>query len=323
MVELELTRMGPEDDKIETQKKIVYETEVSGVRTLDLYSGWVVEGEKHKFKLQKIPIKVCSFINIERLWVSHNNISELPVQIDQLVNLKELFLHYNSFKDIPSCIFRLKKLEILWMSSNEIKEVKPEISELKLLRQLHLEHNCLELFQDALCELPYLEVLYLNHNQLTSVSPSISQLADTLRRLYLNANLLSTIPETICTLKRLEILYLQENRITFVPSKFESFCATLVETNKAIIQVNNNPYVLPKPKVKLSVGGPPAMLQIHHPNPNSMRRHSDDYRQRSQTQPSGHYSLEHHRYSVPSVGVEGGGSDRERGPGRKSATLYR
>ena len=320
-VHLEMFRWsGPPNKTMEKQTKVVYETEVNGVRTLDLYSGWAVEGEEHKFKLQKVPIKVCSFVNLERLWISHNDIADLPVQMDQLVNLKELFLHYNSFKAIPPCIFRLSKLEILWMSSNEIKAVQPEISHLKALRQLHLEHNSLNQFQDALCDLPALEVLYLNHNELISVDPNISQLAKTLRRLYLNMNRITTIPETICMLEKLEILYLHDNKIAAVPSKFESFCTSLKETNKAIVQVYNNPYVLPKPRVKLSVGGPPPTLQIQS---NPSRRYSDDYRQRSLTQPTA--GPGEHRYSVPSA-VDSMVPPRDRsssGSGRKSATLHR
>ena len=319
-VEVEMFRsIGPTGIKMESQKKVVYETEVNGVRTLDLYSGWAVEGEKHKFKLQKVPIKVCSFVLIERLWISHNDIRDLPVQLDQLVNLKELFLHYNSFKTIPQCIFRLFKLEILWLSSNEIKEVQPQISQLKALRQLHLEHNSLDQFQETLCNLPSLQVLYLNHNNLVSLSSNINQLASSLKRLYLNMNRITTIPETICLLEKLEILYLHDNKIAAVPSKFESFCSNLKETNKAIVQVKNNPYVLPKPRVKLSVGGPPNTLQIQA---TPSRRYSDDFRQRSLTQPT----VAEHRYSVPSA-VDSmppmGTHNRDQSSGRKSATLHR
>lgn len=316
-VQVEMFRWGgPDGNKMEQQAKVVYETEVSGVRTLDLYSGWAVEGEEHKFKLQNVPIKVCSFSSLERLWLSHNDLSDLPTQLDQLLNLKELFLHYNSFKIIPKCVFRLAKLDILWLSSNEIQHVQPEISQLQSLRQLHLEHNKLEQVEEALCKLQSLEVLYLNHNQLTSVNPNINQLANTLRRLYLNMNKITTIPETICNLEKLEILYLQENNIASVPSKFELFCSSLKESNKAIIQVNNNPYVLPKPRVKISVGGPPPMLQVQA---TPSRRYSDDYRQRSLTQPAAH----EHRYSVPSV-VDAIVPNRDRpGSGRKSATFHR
>ncbi len=317
-VEVEMYRsIGPTGDKIESQKKVVYETEVNGVRTLDLYSGWAVEGEEHKFKLQRVPVKVCSLVLLEKLWLSHNDLRDLPLQLDQLVNLRELFLHYNSFKTIPSCVFRLLKLEILWLSSNELKEVPPQISQLKALRQLHLEHNNLDQFQESLCDLPSLEVLYLNHNYLVSFSSNINNLAKTLRRLYLNMNKITTIPETICFLEKLEILYLHDNRIAVVPpSKFDVFCSKLKETNNAIIQVKNNPYVLPR--VKLSVGGPPSTLQIQA---NPSRRYSDDFRQRSLTQPT----VSEHRYSVPSVDSmpTGTSSNRDHSSGRKSMTIQR
>lgn len=319
-IEVEMFRWSGTRSTQEKIRKVVYETEVNGVRTLDLYSGWAVEGEEHKFKIQSVPMNLSSFIHLERLWISHNNLSDLPMQMNQLKNLKQLFLHYNAFVSVPQCIFEMSSLEMLWMSSNELKEIPPEISKLRSLRQVHFEHNNLEHFQEALCDLPSLEVLYLNHNQLVSISANISQVANTLRRLYLNHNKIAMIPETICTLQKLELLYLHNNNISSVPSKFESFCTSLKEKNKAIIQVNNNPYVLPKPRVKLSVGGPPPTLQVHA---NPSRRYSDDYRQRSLTQPSSGSSGEHGRYSVPSA-VESVAPNRERpGSGRKSATLHR
>lgn len=316
-VEVEMFRWsGSRGTTQEKMKKVVYETEVNGVKTLDLYSGWAVEGEEHKFKIQSVPTSLCSFVHLERLWISHNNLSELPTEMNQLKNLKQLFLHYNAFVSIPECIFEMSSLEILWMSSNELKGIPSAISKLTSLRQVHFEHNNLEYFQEALCELPALEVLYLNHNLLVSISPNISQVANTLRRFYLNYNKIATIPETICTLYKLELLYLHNNNISSVPSKFDSFCTSLKEKNKAIVQVNNNPYVLPKPRVKLSVGGPPPTLQVQS---NPSRRYSDDYRQRSLTQPS----ASEHRYSVPSA-VESVAPNRDRpGSGRKSATLHR
>jgi len=53
-------------------------SEVNGTRTLDLYSGWDPETEQHKLPLKTLPMKVCSLVNLERLWVSHNKLSALP-----------------------------------------------------------------------------------------------------------------------------------------------------------------------------------------------------------------------------------------------------
>jgi Leucine-rich repeat (LRR) protein len=300
-VEVELVRRTAEG--IESKKKHLYVTEVNGTVTLDLYSGWALEGEEHKYKLENLPIKVCSFSTLQKLWLSHNNLSGLPVQIDQLVNLKELFLHHNSLKSIPVRAFNLSKLEILWVSSNRLQEVHPDISKLTRLRQLHLEHNKLKEYQEALNDLPSLEVLYLNHNELTSISTEIYKLSKILRRLYLHNNKLSSIPDTICSLTLLETLHLQFNEILHVPRNFESFCHDIEANNKAIVNVSNNAYIVPRSRVKLSVGGAPPnvqSLQIQQ----ASRRHSDHggpSRERSATD-GDKYNARSCRYSVPSGG---------------------
>ena len=318
-VEVELTRNSGEDGSLkEIQRKKVYVTEVSGICTLDLYSGWVLEGEEHKFKLQALPIKVCSFVNIERLWLSHNNLSELPNQFTQLVNLRELFLHHNAFSNIPTQLFRLTKLEILWVSSNMIEEVQPEISQLKSLRQLHLEHNCIQIFQETLCDLPAIEVLYLNHNKLRTISKNINKLANTLRRFYVHNNKIQAIPEAFCLLLKLEILYLQENEIASVPLKFDSFCEVIKTGNNAIVQADNNPFILPRSKVKSSVTGPPPSLQILQLNPT--RRYSDDHcRARSHTESDIKQVRQSHRFSVPTATIGKDDIDHT----RKSSTIHR
>ena len=294
-VEVELIRRSADGRNAESKMKKLYVTEVNGIVTLDLYSGWALEGEEHKFKLEYLPSKVCSFVALQRLWLSHNNLSELPVQMDQLVNLKELFLHHNSFKSIPTRLFQLTKLEILWISSNYIREIHPDISLLTKLRQLHLEHNKIKDYQEALNDLPSLEILYLNHNDLTSLSNEIYKLATTLRRLYLNNNKLQYIPDTICHLELLEMLNLEYNEITHIPRNFEAFRQKIESNNKAIVSLNNNSLV-PRSKVKLSVGAAPSNLQVQQ----SSRRHSDHggppQRERAHTDTELRFS----RYSVPS-----------------------
>ena len=273
-VEVELMRRTSQRRDSELLKKRVYVTEVNGTVTLDLYSGWALEGEEHKFKLHQLPIKVCSFTNLQKLWVSHNNLTELPGQIDQLANLKEIYLHHNAFKVVPSRLLKLANLEILWLSSNYITSVPPEINLLTNLRHLHLEHNEITQYQESLNDLPNLSVLYLNHNHLQALSYDIHKLSQTLRRLYLQYNKLQTLPETICTLEKLEILYLENNEINTVPQNFEPFCQKIKTDNKAVIQVSNNPYVTPRSRVKLSVGGAPPNVQGLQISSNT-RRHSD------------------------------------------------
>lgn len=300
-VEVEFLRRTTQRRDSEVKKKRVYLTEVNKTVTLDLYSGWALEGEEHKFKLQHLPIQTCSFVTLQKLWVSHNSLSELPSQIQQLVNLREIYLHHNSFTVIPSRLFQVPSLEIVWFSSNQISDIPAEISLLKNLRHLHLEHNQITNYQEAINDLPNLSVLYLNHNLLTSLSFEIHKLSQTLRRLYLQNNKLHSIPDTICSLDGLEILYMESNEITAVPQGFDSFCQKITANNNAVVQVANNPYIVPRSRVKLSVGGTPPNIQGLQLSV-STRRYSDysgPQRERSHTEGSVRSS----RYSVPSGGI--------------------
>ena len=313
-VDVELKR----HDGREVMRKRVYVTEVNGTRTLDLYPEWCVEGEELKYKLQALPVVICSMTSLECLWVSHNNLSSIPSQIDQLTNLKELFLHHNSLSALPTPICGLHQLQILWLSSNLISEVPLAITQLKSLKRLHLDHNHIKVFPEGLCELTQLEVVYLNHNYLTSICEKLGRLVS-LRRLSLHFNKIASIPEGICQLTSLEALNLQNNEISKVPREFDRFCRQLEDNNKAIVQTANNPFVVPRMKQKLSVTGQPPSVHALK----ASRRHSEQvgYRDRASTDGE----IRASRYSVPFQGAavqEDGIPENVEQQRKKSATLH-
>lgn len=310
-VDVELKRY----DGREARRKRVYVTEVNGTTTLDLYPEWCLEGEELKFKLQALPVKVCSMVSLERLWVSHNNLSSLPTQIDQLTNLRELFLHHNSLSALPTPLCGLQQLQILWLSSNQIKEVPLEITQLKALKRLHLDHNQIEDFPEGLCELTQLEVLYLNHNNLTSICEKLGKMVS-LHRLFIHFNKISSIPEGICQLTSLEAFNLQNNEISVVPRDFDRFCRQLEEHNKAIVQTANNPFVVPRMKQKLSVtGAPPSIHSLK-----ASRRHSEQIGHRERASTEGDIRLP--RVSLPFPGgIHEDGIPEHMEQRKKSATL--
>lgn len=270
--------MAPEHVVIETTneetgeivRKKVYVSEVNGTRTLDLYSGWDPETEQHKLPLKTLPMKVCSLVNLERLWVSHNKLSALPPQIDQLIFLRELFLHRNCLEVVPPAICNLPKLELLWLNSNKITTIPDEIARLRTLKRLHLDCNFIEEFPDSLCELVSLEVLYLNNNSLQSISEKVGSLKH-LRRLYLQHNKITDIPSGISQLSKIELLYLDHNEIRHVRRDFEYFQRMRQQEGK-VVSANHNPFVTPQSKLKLSVGNPRK-----YSLPIKTRRYSDQY----------------------------------------------
>ena len=255
----------------EIVRKIVYVTDVNGIKTLDLYSGWNPESQQHKLPIKELPPKVCQIVTLERLWASHNKLSTLPVQIEQMFRLREVYLHKNSFESIPASLCQLPSLEILWLNCNKITSIPPEIASLKSLRRIHLDTNFIKELPDSLCSLDSLEVLYLNENTIHTISENIGSMKG-LKRLYLHRNKITDIPSGLCTLKNIRILNLDDNEIRHVRREFQLYQQEM-EATQATISTKNNPFVTPGSKMKLSFSG---MLPPGHYG-SKARRFSDQY----------------------------------------------
>ena len=255
----------------EVVRKIVYVTDVNGTKTLDLYSGWNPDSQQHKLPIKELPLKVCQLVTLERLWVSHNKLSTLPSQIEQMFTLREVYLHKNSFEHIPTSLCNLPSLEILWLNCNKIKNIPPEIASLKSLRRLHLDTNFIKELPDSLCQLDCLEVLYLNENTIHTISEKIGMMKG-LKRLYLHRNKITDIPSGICLLTDIRILNLDDNEIRHVRHEFQLYQQDMRAT-QATISTNNNPFVTPGSKLKLSFSG----MHPHGHYGSKTRRFSDQY----------------------------------------------
>ena len=261
-------------------RRSVYVNDQNGTKTLDLYSGWNPESQKHKVPLHALPEKVCQLTTLERLWVSHNRLSTLPPRFDQLSSLRELFLHRNSFEEIPTCLCKLPCLQLLWLNNNKITSIPHEISQLVSLKRLHLDFNFIKDFPESLCELKALEVLYLNDNAIHHISDAIGNLTN-LKRLYLNQNKISDLPYSITKLTNIVLLLLDDNEIRSVKREFSVYQANMEALGK-LVSMKNNPFVTPQSKLKLSLAGigPPNLAHLR------TRRLSDQYEHESTRRPA-------------------------------------
>lgn len=263
----------------DTVRKTVYVTDQNGTKTLDLYSGWNPESQKHRLPLKLLPHKVCQIVTLERLWVSHNKLSTLPPELSQLTQLRELFLHRNAFEEIPTCLCKLPCLQLLWLNNNKITTIPDDIAKLTSLKRLHLDHNFIKDFPDSLCQLMDLEVLYLNNNAIHHVSETIGNLTK-LKRLYLNCNKITEVPSSITKLTNILMLHFDDNEIRSVRRDFSMYQSTM-EAKGSIINLKNNPFVTPQSKLKLSLAGigmPPMPLKT--------RRLSDQYEHEGSRRPA-------------------------------------
>ncbi len=271
-------------------RRSVYVNDQSGTKTLDLYSGWNPESQKHKVPLYALPEKVCQLTSLERLWVSHNKLSSLPPQLSQLTSLREVFLHRNNFEAIPPCLCKLPCLQLLWLNNNKITSIPREISQLTSLKRLHLDSNFIKDFPESLCELKTLEVLYLNNNAIHHISDAVGNLSN-LKRLYLNHNKISDLPYGITRLTNIILLLLDDNEIRSVKREFTVYQASMEAMGK-VVSMKNNPFVTPQSKLKLSLAGlgPPNMTHLR------TRRLSDQHEHESSRRPA--------RVSLPVADLE-------------------
>lgn len=259
-------------------RRSVYVTDQNGTKTLDLYSGWNPESQKHKVPLKVLPPKVCQLTSLERLWVSHNKLSSLPPQLDQVTTLREVFLHRNNLEDIPLCLCNLPNLQILWLNNNKITRIPDEIVKLKSIKRLHLDSNFIKDFPTSLCQLPQLEILYLSHNVIHQINEAVGNLVK-LKRLYLDHNKITDIPYGITKLTNILLLLLDDNEIRNVRREFSVYQANMESTGK-VISLKNNPFVTPQSKLSLAgVGGPPNI-------PIRSRRLSDQYDREAARRPA-------------------------------------
>ena len=261
-------------------RRIVYVTDQNGTKTLDLYSGWHPESQKHKVPLQTLPAKVCELTSLERLWVSHNKLSSLPPQLDQLTLLREVFLHRNNLEEIPPCLCQLPSLQILWLNNNKIITIPADIARLTSLRRLHLDFNFIEDFPEFLCQLSNLEVLYLNNNAIHHISETIGNFSN-LKRLYLNHNKITDLPSSIVKLTDITLLLLDDNEIRNVKRDFSTYQANMESMGK-VISLKNNPFVTPQSKLKLSLAGIGSAPNF----PVRTRRLSDQHQQDGAKRPN-------------------------------------
>jgi leucine-rich repeat protein SHOC2 len=262
-------------------RRSVYVTEQNGTKTLDLYSGWNPESQKHKVPLKALPAKVCQLTSLERLWVSHNRLSSLPSQLDQITTLREVFLHRNNLEEMPLCLCNLPNLHLLWLNNNKITRIPDEIAKLKSLKRLHLDSNFIKDFPTSLCELTQLEVLYLNHNAIDQINEDVGNLVN-LKRLYLDHNKITDIPYGVTKLVNILLLLLDDNEIRSVRREFSVYQANMESAGK-VVSLKNNPFVTPQSKLKLSlagIGGPPNLAGIRS------RRLSDQYERESVRRPA-------------------------------------
>lgn len=138
--------------------------------------------------IRQLPKEVFTYSQqVTRLGVRGGRMGRLPVEIGSFVFLEILEISDNNLKSIPPQIGNLTALETLNLGGNKIKTLPSEIGDLTNLRKLYLYDNKLSSLPLEVGNLANLEILDLRFNSLTKLPASIGNFVN-LQFLYLGGN---------------------------------------------------------------------------------------------------------------------------------------
>lgn len=177
--------------------------------------------------LQKIPLEIINFKNLNKINLSENYFDSIPYILFEINTLKEINIqsNNNTLKYISQDIQKLSNLEKLNIALNPLiidRETIINLSKLKSLKEL-------DLFGCSLKSIPYeignfknLEKLNLSRNPQIDFKQTLYYLSKikTMKYLDLSDNNLTTLPKEIGLLKNLETLIIGLNPINELPDEF-------------------------------------------------------------------------------------------------------
>lgn len=122
------------------------------------------------------------------LALDHNRLTGVPDGIGQLVHLQRLCLSHNAIAALPACMSQLTILQQLDLRNNSLKELPQELGCCQSLLEIDAAHNQLAALPNQLCRLHSLRTFLLDSNRLTSVPVEIFQDCTALFTLSLHNN---------------------------------------------------------------------------------------------------------------------------------------
>lgn len=140
----------------------------------------------------------------------------LPESLGQLTQLQRLDLSHNQLTALPKWLGNLKQLKHLYLHGMQLKALSESLSQLTQLEGLYYANSRLAALPNTLTRLTHLKMLFLNGNQLTVLPESLGQLTQ-LQVLCLENNRLTALPKSLGRCERLEGLFLQGNKVLGIP----------------------------------------------------------------------------------------------------------
>ncbi|KAK9446333.1 RAM signaling pathway, SOG2 [Metarhizium brunneum] len=101
---------------------------------------------------------------LQRLALSHNQLSSLPVRLSECTSLRYLNIRANKIKEFPLSLCHLKRLEILDLGQNQLRLLPPEVANLSSLKVLSIPKNQIRELPLCLANMASLQVLKIKGN---------------------------------------------------------------------------------------------------------------------------------------------------------------
>ncbi|KAM9358337.1 leucine-rich repeat-containing protein 40 [Symphorus nematophorus] len=156
-------------------------------------------------------------IDLTKLLLSSNQLTQLSDDIRLLPALTTLDLHDNQLSSLPSALGELQELQQLRLSHNQLTSLPVEVCTLKNLRSLTLQQNQMESLPEELGQLENLTELDLSNNQLKGLPSGLGSLT-CLQKLNLSHNKLSCLPDSLVQLTNVKLLDCSNNQLTDMPA---------------------------------------------------------------------------------------------------------
>ena len=119
--------------------------------------------------MKSVPDEICKLVNLTKLSLSNNFLTELPRNFHKLKKLSSLDIANNNLDHFPDSLCELRELEFLDLSDNSLVLLPPGIGQLKELRTLLLFLNKLDELPDDICHLVELNMLWIGENNIQSL----------------------------------------------------------------------------------------------------------------------------------------------------------
>ncbi|KHN94581.1 RAM signaling pathway, SOG2 [Metarhizium album ARSEF 1941] len=110
---------------------------------------------------------------LERLALSHNQLTSLPVRFSECTSLRYLSMRANQIREFPLSLCHLTRLEILDLGQNQLRVLPREVAKLSSLQVLSVSRNQIRELPLSLADMASLRVLKIKGNPLVFPSKEL------------------------------------------------------------------------------------------------------------------------------------------------------